>query len=171
LVYFTDGSETWTLLGYDHHYKVWCAFGGGKKGDKHSSDIALRELKEETRYVYGERIPVELENPFEEKEYHTYLASVPFQPVPVLLRASPERTSKDDNEMSAYIWIPLDELVAAVENCPDKEKFDGIDLPEKFMPLAWRKGRAKPNRKLRSAFARTLDKLKAEGRLADLLHR
>ncbi len=137
-LYFKDGNQTWVLLGHDGSYGNWSDFGGGKKNiDSSLKDTALRELGEETRFIYGNTIPVELEEPYEtgkNKNYLQYFAKIPFTPIPILCRSSPNKLLSDETEVNAYMWIPLESLLNVVQNKPNKNDYRDIKLPENYIP-------------------------------------
>ena len=87
---------------------------------------------------------------------------MPFIPVSIINKSSPKRKSAAETEINAYMWIPLNVLFRIVENRPNKNDYDDIILPDKYIPLGevpYGKDRdVTPN--LRSELAKTLDVLR-----------
>lgn len=104
----------------------------------------MRELKQETRYVYGKEIQVALGSPYQAGSYSQYFAKIPFRPVSYLMRSNLKDLAQQepyDREMNAYMWIPLDVLLGVVLDAVGKrgdvsesEKYKEIPLPEKYIP-------------------------------------
>ena len=180
LLYRNDDGTIWVLLGYDKNHRVWCDFGGGYIGGKYIGDeyiddhgdirtTAMRELKEETRDVYGDTVPVTLLEPYQAAvPYFQYVCQVPFRRVSVLMGSSPQKKSPGYDEMISYMWIPLETLFDAVNARPNKDDYRDIELPKEYILSDVMPGKHRPIRQiLRAELAETLDTFRTHADLRD----
>ncbi|MCK6622657.1 MAG: NUDIX hydrolase [Calditrichia bacterium] len=163
LLYFKQNGKIWVLLGYDRNYGCWCDFGGKSEGSEKPENTALRELREETRYIYGDSIPVTLAGYYQSGVYRQYVVEVPYCPEMVLLNASVSPEDDPALEMIAYIWIPLVDLCKAIKAA--KKNYDNVELPPKYSAKCYLLHSGKipiPDRKFRKESAKTLDAMTQE---------
>ncbi len=125
LLYFKDGETVWLLLGYERS-GYWCDFGGGCWQEETTQEAALRELKEETRNVFGDAdtlVKLELGeaknqsrslNRFQvEVQYDQYLVKTKYVPTTLILN-NPVPDIDAYKEVQNYAWIPLSEIQRAL---------------------------------------------------------